>query len=34
MMEFRLADGTVGYGLSEGGFRLPWNPQLGGDISD
>ena len=26
MMEYRLADGTVGYGLSEGGFRLPWTP--------
>lgn len=24
MMEFRLDDGSVGYGLSEGGFRLPW----------
>jgi len=24
MMEFKLGDGTVGYGLSEGGFRLPW----------
>ena len=24
MMEFKLGDGTLGYGLSEGGFRLPW----------
>jgi hypothetical protein len=24
MMEFKLEDGTVGYGLCEGGFRLPW----------
>ena len=24
MMEFTLADGTRGYGMSEGGFRLPW----------
>jgi hypothetical protein len=24
MMEFRLGDGTVGYGMCEGGFRLPW----------
>lgn len=24
MMEFRLDDGTLGYGLCEGGFRLPW----------
>lgn len=24
IMEFRLDDGTVGYGMSEGGFRLPW----------
>ncbi|WP_114970561.1 DUF7064 domain-containing protein [Rhodoferax ferrireducens] len=24
MMEFRLSDGTLGYGLCEGGFRLPW----------
>jgi hypothetical protein len=23
MMEFKLGDGTLGYGLSEGGFRLP-----------
>jgi hypothetical protein len=29
MMEFTLDDGTRGYGLSEGGFRLPWkNPAL------
>ncbi|WP_193353092.1 MULTISPECIES: DUF7065 domain-containing protein [Protofrankia] len=25
MMEYRLADGTLGYGLCEGGFRLPWS---------
>ncbi len=24
IMEYRLADGTLGYGLAEGGFRLPW----------
>lgn len=24
IMEYRLDDGTVGYGVSEGGFRLPW----------
>lgn len=24
LMEFRLADGTVGYGLYENGYRLPW----------
>src|SRR3546814_6758455 len=24
MMEYRLADGTLGYGLGECGFRLPW----------
>lgn len=24
MMEFRMADGTVGYGLYETGYRLPW----------
>ncbi|SPM40628.1 hypothetical protein MNAB215_2829 [Mycobacterium numidiamassiliense] len=24
IMEFQLDDGTIGYGLSEGGFRLPW----------
>lgn len=24
MMEYRLADGTVGYGLGEGIFRFPW----------
>ncbi|MBI5505166.1 MAG: hypothetical protein HY899_10225 [Deltaproteobacteria bacterium] len=26
MMECRLADGTIGYGLCECGFRLPWQP--------
>lgn len=26
MMEYRLADGTLGYGLCECGFRLPWRP--------
>ncbi len=25
MMEYRLADGTIGYGLCECGFRLPWD---------
>jgi hypothetical protein len=25
IMEYRLNDGTPGYGLSENGFRLPWN---------
>lgn len=25
LMEFRLADGTVGYGLYENGYRLPWH---------
>jgi hypothetical protein len=25
IMEFRLADGTVGYGLYETGYRLPWD---------
>jgi hypothetical protein len=24
MMEYRLADGTLGYGLGECGFRFPW----------
>jgi hypothetical protein len=24
MMEYRLADGTIGYGMGEGGFRFPW----------
>ncbi|KAK44030.1 hypothetical protein BG58_27870 [Caballeronia jiangsuensis] len=24
MMEFRLGDGTIGYGLYETGYRLPW----------
>lgn len=24
MMEYRLADGTIGYGVCECGFRLPW----------
>jgi hypothetical protein len=24
IIEFRLGDGTIGYGMSEGGFRLPW----------
>ncbi|PWR25296.1 DUF7064 domain-containing protein [Zavarzinia aquatilis] len=24
MMEYRLADGTIGYGLHETGYRLPW----------
>ena len=24
IMEYRLTDGTVGYGLAENGFRLPW----------
>ena len=24
MMEYRLADGTIGYGLGECGFRFPW----------
>lgn len=24
MMEFRLADGTLGYGMAEGGFNFPW----------
>ncbi len=24
MMEFRLSDGTIGYGMGEGGFRFPW----------
>lgn len=24
MMEYRLSDGTVGYGIAECGFRLPW----------
>jgi hypothetical protein len=24
IMEYKLADGTIGYGLGEGGFRLPW----------
>jgi hypothetical protein len=23
MMEFRLSDGTIGYGMGEGGFRFP-----------
>lgn len=27
LMEFRLADGTVGYGLYETGYRLPWTPK-------
>lgn len=26
LMEFRLADGTLGYGLHETGYRLPWTP--------
>ncbi|MGQ0698610.1 MAG: DUF7065 domain-containing protein [Panacagrimonas sp.] len=26
LMEFRLADGTLGYGLYETGYRLPWTP--------
>lgn len=26
LMEFRLADGTLGYGLHETGYRLPWAP--------
>jgi hypothetical protein len=25
MMEYRLADGTIGYGVCECGFRLPWD---------
>jgi hypothetical protein len=25
MMEYRLADGTLGYGLGECGFRFPWS---------
>ena len=25
LMEFRLGDGTVGYGLYENGYRLPWS---------
>lgn len=24
IMEYKLDDGTIGYGLGEGGFRLPW----------
>jgi len=24
MMEYRLSDGTLGYGMGEGGFRFPW----------
>ncbi len=24
LMEFRLDDGTMGYGLYETGYRLPW----------
>ncbi|MFX4087256.1 MULTISPECIES: DUF7064 domain-containing protein [Sphingobium] len=24
MMEYRLSDGTIGYGMGEGGFRFPW----------
>lgn len=24
MMEYRLADGTIGYGMAEGGFSFPW----------
>lgn len=24
MMEYRLADGTIGYGMGEGGFNFPW----------
>ncbi len=31
MMEFRLGDGTRGYGMSEGGFRLPWRGMPGED---
>jgi len=32
MMEYRLADGTIGYGLGECGFRFPWagNGEEGG----
>lgn len=26
LVEFRLADGTLGYGLYETGYRLPWKP--------
>lgn len=26
LMEYRLADGTLGYGLYETGYRLPWTP--------
>jgi hypothetical protein len=25
MMEYRLSDGTIGYGMGEGGFRFPWS---------
>ena len=25
MMEYRLTDGTIGYGMGEGGFRFPWS---------
>ncbi|MCB1668197.1 MAG: hypothetical protein R3E73_10580 [Porticoccaceae bacterium] len=28
MMEYRLDDGTIGYGLGECGFRLPWDFQI------
>lgn len=31
MMEYRLADGTVGYGVCECGFRLPWDGDRGGE---
>jgi hypothetical protein len=26
LMEYRLADGTLGYGLYETGYRMPWEP--------
>ena len=27
LVEFRLEDGTVGHGLYETGYRLPWEPE-------
>lgn len=31
MMEYRLGDGTVGYGVCECGFRLPWDGDREGE---